>query len=119
MDSDWDKKTVIYNKKLIQKNRQQTQKTVKTVKTVYTVKSRQIESNEELYNPPKIEKKISEMIRLARCSKNIKQKELAIRINVPVKTITDYENGNAVPSNMVLGKIEKILSVKLRGTIGS
>ena len=116
MDSDWDKKTVIYNKKLIQKNRQQTQKTVKTMNTV---KSRQIESNEELYNPPKIEKKISEMIRLARCSKNIKQKELAGRINVPVKTITDYENGNAVPSNMVLGKIEKILSVKLRGTISS
>ena len=113
MDSDWDKKTVIYNKKLIQKNRQQTQK------TVYAVKSRQIESNEELYNPPKIGKKISEMIKQARCSKNIKQKELAIRINVPVKTITDYENGNAVPSNMVLGKIEKILSVKLRGTISS
>ena len=116
MDSDWDKKTVIYNKKLIQKNRQQTQQ---TVKTVYTVKSRQIESNEELYNPPKIKKKISEMIRQARCSKNIKQKELASRINVPVKTITDYENGNAVPSNMVLGKIEKILSVKLRGAISS
>ena len=113
MESDWDKKTVIYNKKLIQKNRHERQKQAPSVR------SRQLDSNDELYTPPKINKKISVLIKQSRCLKNLKQKDLAKKINEPLKTVADYENGTVVPSNYVLGKIEKILSVKLRGAKGS
>ncbi|KAG4306512.1 hypothetical protein PORY_000500 [Pneumocystis oryctolagi] len=52
----------------------------------------------------------------ARQEKNIKQSELAQKINEKVSVINDYENGKAIPNQMILLKIEKVLGVKLRGT---
>jgi putative transcription factor len=46
---------------------------------------------------------------------NITQKQLSNRLNLPLKTITNYENGSVIPDNNILGKIEKVLNIKLRG----
>lgn len=58
---------------------------------------------------------IRKIIMQGRQAKKLSQKELGNLINEPPKTIQEYENGKAVPSNQVLGKLERALGVKLRG----
>ena len=46
------------------------------------------------------------------------QKDLATKCNSTPKIIAEYENGSASsPDNVLLGKIERALGVKLRGAI--
>lgn len=58
---------------------------------------------------------LSRTIQQARMNKKWTQKELANKINEQQKVIADYESGHAIPNNHILGKLEKVLSVKLRG----
>ena len=58
---------------------------------------------------------VARTIQQARNSKGMTQKELATNINEHVRVISDYESGRAIPSNQVLGKLERSLGVKLRG----
>jgi putative transcription factor len=44
-----------------------------------------------------------------------KQSELAQKVNEKPSVINDYENGRAVPNQQILGKMERVLGVKLRG----
>ena len=46
----------------------------------------------------------------------MKQSELAQKINEKPTVIQEYESGKAVPNPQVLGKLERALKVKLRGT---
>jgi putative transcription factor len=43
------------------------------------------------------------------------QKQLATRINEKPQIINEYENGKAIPNNQILGKIERVIGIKLRG----
>lgn len=43
------------------------------------------------------------------------QKELATKINEKPQIITDYEAGRGIPNNIIIGKIERVLGIKLRG----
>lgn len=43
------------------------------------------------------------------------QKELATKINEKPQVITDYEAGKGIPNNVILGKIERVIGMKLRG----
>lgn len=47
--------------------------------------------------------------------KQLTQKDLAQKINEKPSVIQDYESGKAIPSAQILSKMERILSVKLRG----
>ena len=71
---------------------------------------------------------VGKVISRARAGKTppMKQSELAQKINekpsvingIPFKvgnTDIDYENGKAVPNQQILGKMERVLGVKLRG----
>ena len=49
----------------------------------------------------------------ARAVKKWKQKDLAARLQVPVKTIAEYETGKAKPSNAFIRKMELALGVTL------
>ncbi|KAG5519082.1 hypothetical protein PMAC_002168 [Pneumocystis sp. 'macacae'] len=51
-----------------------------------------------------------------RQEKNIKQSELAQKINEKVSVINEYESGKAIPNQAILSKLEKVLGVKLRGS---
>ncbi|KAG8903452.1 multiprotein-bridging factor 1 [Tulasnella sp. 403] len=51
----------------------------------------------------------------ARMDLQLTQKDVAQKINEKPSVIQDYESGKAVPSPVVLGKLERALGVKLRG----
>ena len=58
---------------------------------------------------------IARAIQQGRVAQGWTQKELATKINEQQKVIADYEAGRAIPNNQVLGKLERVLAVKLRG----
>jgi len=58
---------------------------------------------------------VSVLIQQGRQSKGMTQKDLATKINEKQQIINDYENGKALPNQQILGKLERILGLKLRG----
>lgn len=44
------------------------------------------------------------------------QKDLAQKVNEKPSVIADYEASRAIPNPQILGKLERTLGVKLRGT---
>lgn len=65
--------------------------------------------------PPTIKLSLGKTIAKARTEKGWTQKDLAQRINEKPVVVNTYENGSAVPSQQILGKLERNLGVKLRG----
>ena len=63
----------------------------------------------------KISLELRMVIQKARNAKNMTQKELAQSLNIKPEFIQQYECGKAKPDNNLLGKMERILGVKLRG----
>ncbi len=51
----------------------------------------------------------------ARAELKLSQKDVAQKVNEKPSVIQDYESGKAIPSPQVLGKLERVLGVKLRG----
>lgn len=51
----------------------------------------------------------------ARLALELTQKDVAQKVNEKPSVIQDYESGRAVPNPQILGKLERILKVKLRG----
>ena len=45
----------------------------------------------------------------------LSQKDLAQKINEKPSVLQDYESGKAIPNPQILGKMERVLGVKLRG----
>uniref|UniRef100_A0A1I8I0J2 HTH cro/C1-type domain-containing protein n=1 Tax=Macrostomum lignano TaxID=282301 RepID=A0A1I8I0J2_9PLAT len=58
---------------------------------------------------------VGKLIQQGRQAKGLSQKDLATRINEKPQVIAEYENGQAIPNNQVLGKIERQIGIKLRG----
>uniref|UniRef100_A0A915MXQ1 Histone acetyltransferase n=3 Tax=Meloidogyne TaxID=189290 RepID=A0A915MXQ1_MELJA len=54
-------------------------------------------------------------IQQARQAKEWTQKALATKINEKAEVIREYESAKAVPNQVILGKLERVLEVKLRG----
>ena len=48
--------------------------------------------------------------------KQLSQKDVAQKINEKPSVLQDYEAGRAIPNPQILGKLERTLGVKLRGT---
>ena len=51
----------------------------------------------------------------ARMEKQLSQKDLAQKVNEKPSVIQDYESSKAIPNPQILGKLERVLGVKLRG----
>ncbi|OIW08898.1 hypothetical protein TanjilG_05873 [Lupinus angustifolius] len=76
---------------------------------------------DEAAEPAALEKvavEVRHAIQKARLEKKMSQSELAKLINERNQVVQEYENGKAVPNQVVLAKMEKVLGVKLRGKIG-
>ena len=52
----------------------------------------------------------------ARMALKLSQKDVAQKINEKPSVLQDYESGKAIPNPQILGKLERVLGVKLRGT---
>ena len=111
---DW--KTVILNNPNAAKTKTKTKTNIIKKKTddEKTAKLRAIDTETETFKIPKIDKKISKQISEARCHLKMSQKELANKLNLPVKTIVDYENGKAIPENRLLNKIKNTLKINIK-----
>jgi ribosome-binding protein aMBF1 (putative translation factor) len=53
-------------------------------------------------------------IQSTRLSMKLTQKDLANKLNLPVKTISDYESGRAIPNPNTLNKIKRVLHIKTK-----
>lgn len=69
---------------------------------------------EELHHD-KISLDVARLIMQGRQAKNLTQKDLATKINEKQQVINEYESGKAIPNNVVFGKLERALGMKLRG----
>lgn len=76
---------------------------------------RKLDQNEDGGAHEKVTVELRLMIQKARCAKGMTQKALGQAINEKPAVVNSYEQGKAMPSNAVLGKLERALGVKLRG----
>ncbi len=60
----------------------------------------------------KISMKFSKQMQQARLHNKLSQKELALKMNINVNIINNYENSSAIPNNNIKCKLEKILNFK-------
>tara|TARA_A200000159_G_C6994687_1_gene203174 strand:- start:61 stop:468 length:408 start_codon:yes stop_codon:yes gene_type:complete len=76
---------------------------------------RKLDEQDEAGKLPEVGLSLGMCIQQARAAKGMKQKDLSTRINEKPNVIADYESGRAIPNNQILGKLERVLGVKLRG----
>ena len=86
-------------------------------KTAPIVNARKLEEGTEPAALDKVSTEVRQLIQKARLEKKLSQAELAKQINERPQVVQEYESGKAVPNQMVLAKMEKVLGVKLRGKI--
>ena len=80
-----------------------------------SINARKIEEETEDFNIKKVNRKLSTTIATARTAKGMKQKDLATKINVLPALIQKYENGQAIPEQQVINKLQRVLGIKLTG----
>jgi len=116
MDDIWNTHTLLVNKNLIKENKKKTLKEHGSIiKKLKPSNNYKFDEHHETFTHNKVTKKISDLIREGRCNKGMKQKDLAGKLNIPAKTIVLYENGSIIPDNNLMGKIERVLNIKIRG----
>jgi putative transcription factor len=76
--------------------------------------AKKIENEEESFKHQTVSLTVSKRIAQARCEKKLTQKELANKLNLPLKIIQDYETSKAIPNHVILNNIEKILEKRVR-----
>ena len=81
--------------------------------SVLSKKTRELMNTNEIVVPPKVSVEFRKAMQTARNSKKLSQKQLATILQVPPKTIVEYENGKAIPNNQFIAKMEKALQTKL------
>ncbi|KAH0584104.1 hypothetical protein H2248_009673 [Termitomyces sp. 'cryptogamus'] len=72
-----------------------------------------LDRENEVAPPAKIAPSVG---RDGRMALKLSQKDLAQKVNEKPSVIQDYESGKAVPNTQVLGKLERVLGIKLRGS---
>ena len=75
-----------------------------------------LDRENEVAPPSKVLPSVGRAMQTARQELQLSQKDVAQKVNEKPSVIQDYESGKAIPSPQVLGKLERALGVKLRGT---
>jgi len=85
-----------------------------TVKEVHIQRPPEIQTNfEDITVPAEITTELKIAIQQARLANKMSQKTLAEKLCVTVQVIQSYENGTAIPNNLFISRIEKLLNAKL------
>ena len=74
----------------------------------------QIDNETENFQIPQSGLDLANRIKTIRCQKEMTQKDLAVRANLKVDIIRDYENGKAIPDNKIIKRLETALGEPLR-----
>jgi putative transcription factor len=80
-----------------------------------TLNTAKLDRETEELKHEKLPLDVGRLIQQGRQAKGLSQKDLATKINEKPQVVTDYEAGRGIPNQMVLGKMEKVLGIKLRG----
>ncbi|KAM3376047.1 hypothetical protein P3S68_014761 [Capsicum galapagoense] len=83
-------------------------------KKTTVVNAGKLDEAAELAALEKVPMDVRQAIQKARIEKKMSQADLAKQINERTQVVAEYENGKVVPNQLVLGKMEKVLGVKLR-----
>ena len=84
----------------------------KPVKVVQATPKKK-DPTDDIVVPPEITFSLQKAIQQARLAQKWSQKDLAQKLNVPVSTINQYENGTAVPNNLFIATMEKLMNTML------
>uniref|UniRef100_A0A914QEP9 HTH cro/C1-type domain-containing protein n=1 Tax=Panagrolaimus davidi TaxID=227884 RepID=A0A914QEP9_9BILA len=69
---------------------------------------------EELHHE-RVSLSLGRAIQQGRQGKEMTQKDLATKICEKIQVVQEFESGKAIPNAQVLGKMERVLGIKLRG----
>lgn len=82
---------------------------------VTTKNTAKLDRETEELKHEKIPLDVGKIIQQGRNAKGMSQKDLATKICEKTQVVTDYEAGRGIPNNVILGKIERVIGLKLRG----
>ncbi|KAF8606530.1 MBF1-domain-containing protein [Ceratobasidium sp. AG-I] len=75
-----------------------------------------LDRDNDVAPPTKIAPSVGKAMQTARMELKLSQKDVAAKINEKQSVLQDYEAGKAIPNPQILGKLERALGVKLRGS---
>ncbi|KAK8935165.1 Multiprotein-bridging factor 1a [Platanthera zijinensis] len=89
--------------------------TNKAASSSTTLNTRKLDEETENLAHERVPLELKKNIMQARLDKKLTQAQLAQLINEKPQVIQEYESGKAIPNQQIIGKLERILGVKLRG----
>eukprot|EP00475_Leptophrys_vorax_P044094 TRINITY_DN8708_c0_g1_i1.p1 TRINITY_DN8708_c0_g1~~TRINITY_DN8708_c0_g1_i1.p1 ORF type:complete len:146 (+),score=18.86 TRINITY_DN8708_c0_g1_i1:181-618(+) len=79
--------------------------------------ARKIAEETDVLAHERVSAELKTRIQKARLDAKLTQAQLAQKINEKPQIIQEYESGKAIPNPQIIGKMERILGVKLRGKL--
>jgi len=80
-----------------------------------TLNTAKLDAETEELKHATVDLNVGKLIQQGRQAKGWSQKELATKICEKPQVVTEYEQGKAIPNQIIIGKIERAIGMKLRG----